>query len=460
MDNIELLKQYKELLDSGVLTQEEFDAKKAEILSAPAKEDKSLAGRLKKSVVGETSQKITKTNETDIGEIKAVEVKEETEEEKAARIAAEEAKKAEEEAKKAEKAAKKAEKKMKIKKTLKKVGIAFIILILVCVLFSCIADSSKEDLSSHMDKTQTGEIHGMTYNAPADWQLSDEASSETKARYIFSKDGENLAMLEVEYVGESDLLGDAAFDDESHPIADDIDDVLTVHNDGSYQDVNADNAVFEVTVYSNEDETKNQSTLLGAVCDSFKVDEYKNPRESKGLKVSYSGDTKAGTTVTQDSEDLEVKQVFDTGVNEGYMVPDWTLKENVKFKAGKTSTITVIVGDEEKSIDVECSTMSESQYKAKCKELNYKNQLRKESNGEYIKIYGQVLQDCGSGYFRISSGGSGYDNVYMVLALGSDIVEDDWVTCYGVTSGIYSYETVMGATQKVPSMIAMYTDRK
>ena len=35
MDKIEALKQYKELLDSGILTQEEFDAKKKQILETP-----------------------------------------------------------------------------------------------------------------------------------------------------------------------------------------------------------------------------------------------------------------------------------------------------------------------------------------------------------------------------------------------------------------------------------------
>ena len=35
MDKIELLKQYKELLDSGILTQEEFDAKKKQVLESP-----------------------------------------------------------------------------------------------------------------------------------------------------------------------------------------------------------------------------------------------------------------------------------------------------------------------------------------------------------------------------------------------------------------------------------------
>ena len=102
--------------------------------------------------------------------------------------------------------------------------------------------------------------------------------------------------------------------------------------------------------------------------------------------------------------------------------------------------------------------MSEAQYKAKCVARDYKSQLRSESYDVYIKIYGQVLQDCGSGYFRISSSG-GYDNVYMVYAPDSDIVEDDWVTVYGVTDGIYTYETVMGATKKIPSIDAKYVDR-
>ena len=32
LDNLKLLKEYKELLDSGIITQEEFEKKKAEIL--------------------------------------------------------------------------------------------------------------------------------------------------------------------------------------------------------------------------------------------------------------------------------------------------------------------------------------------------------------------------------------------------------------------------------------------
>ena len=34
-DNIQLLKEYKYLLDSGIISQEEFDAKKKELLKSP-----------------------------------------------------------------------------------------------------------------------------------------------------------------------------------------------------------------------------------------------------------------------------------------------------------------------------------------------------------------------------------------------------------------------------------------
>ena len=40
MDKFELLKQYKELLDEGIITQEDFDKKKKEILDTTFELDK------------------------------------------------------------------------------------------------------------------------------------------------------------------------------------------------------------------------------------------------------------------------------------------------------------------------------------------------------------------------------------------------------------------------------------
>ena len=177
-------------------------------------------------------------------------------------------------------------------------------------------------------------------------------------------------------------------------------------------------------------------------------------RKPVELDAEYGGSTKAGTKITKD--DITVTVKYDNGDKEE--VTDFKIGKSVKLKAGETSTIKVTYGDLTDELKVECTTLSKEQYKAKCVNRNYKNQLRKESKGQYIKIYGQVLQDCGYGFYRISSSG-GYDDVYMVYAPDSDIVEDDWCTVYGKTAGIYEYETVMGANQKVPEIEAKYVER-
>ena len=179
-------------------------------------------------------------------------------------------------------------------------------------------------------------------------------------------------------------------------------------------------------------------------------------RKPVKLTASYSGATSAGTVIETGSEDVAVEVEYDTGDKEA--VTDWTIDKTIKLKAGETSTAKISANGLTCDLKVECTTLSKEQYKAKCENRNYKNQLREESFDKYIKIYGKVLQDCGAGYYRISSKG-GYDDVYMVYAPDSDIVEDDWCTVYGKTAGIYAYETVMGATQKVPKIIAKYVDR-
>ena len=177
-------------------------------------------------------------------------------------------------------------------------------------------------------------------------------------------------------------------------------------------------------------------------------------RKPVELTAKYNGKTKAGTKITKDDITVTVKYDDDTTEE----VSDFEIDKSPKLKAGETSTVKVTYGDLSDKLSVECTTLSKEQYKAKCVNRNYKNQLRNESFDEFIKIYGQVLQDCGYGYYRISSSG-GYDDVYMVYAPDSDIVEDDWCTVYGKTDGIYEYETVMGANQKVPKINAKYVDR-
>lgn len=79
---------------------------------------------------------------------------------------------------------------------------------------------------------------------------------------------------------------------------------------------------------------------------------------------------------------------------------------------------------------------------------------------EYCKFKGKVLQVMEGTFLnqmRIAVNGN-YDNVLYVTYnprnLDSRILEDDYVTVYGKSTGIYSYKSVLGATISIPSLSA------
>lgn len=91
--------------------------------------------------------------------------------------------------------------------------------------------------------------------------------------------------------------------------------------------------------------------------------------------------------------------------------------------------------------------------------LNYKAFARDPdaNTGKRIKFSGKILQvmeDTFSISFRIATK-SGYDNVVYATYYPSEgykrLLEDDSVTVYGVYTGIYSYESVLGSTISIPS---------
>lgn len=343
-----------------------------------------------------------------------------------------------------------------IKKVAKIAAVVIIGLIVVFVALCCIIVATTPNLNED-ESAKKYSLVGIEYEMPISWEQDNLLSTDYYSRFKKSEDGEVIAIVDVEYKGENDLeTGDAAYEDE-HTANPGIEEVLPQCK-GSYQEVVAGTSVFEVTVYRVEGEVTGEVDFLSKVIDSFDISNYDNPRKSKGIVVEYTGSTKAGVTIDAECDDISATETFDTVLGEGTKELDWTIERPVTLKAGKRSSVTVDTESGSETIKVECTTLSEAQYKEKCVSRNYKNQLRKASYGEYIKIYGKVLQDCGSGYFRISSSG-GYDNVYMVYAPGSDIVEDDWATIYGLTSGIYTYETVMGATKKIPAIAAEYVER-
>ena len=347
--------------------------------------------------------------------------------------------------------------KKKIGSRIIKIGSVCIAVIAIIVVGFAVYNILKPDLYDEKDleSTRKDTIHELTYNVPDTWKKVKKDSDKLAHVYNKKHDGEVVAVMQISYSGEIDLTGDA-----KQKIAAAANTTLTRYSE---EVIYKDNAAFRIRLYCDADKVNGEEEFFEYMKDEIDASAYKNPRkliETKVENISYTGDTEAGTKITADEIDADCVETYDTGVNKGTkkVKPNIKLKEDVVLVAGKTSTVTLIIGESEYTLDVACTTESPEQYKAKCKSIDYKSQLREDNIGSFITISGKVLQDCGGGYFRISSDGD-WDDVYMVYAKDSDMVEEDYVTVYGVTAGIYTYETVMGATQKVPSITAKYVDR-
>lgn len=91
--------------------------------------------------------------------------------------------------------------------------------------------------------------------------------------------------------------------------------------------------------------------------------------------------------------------------------------------------------------------------------IDYKSIARDpdKHKGDLITFKGKIIQVMESGnyaVFRISSSGNYDDVVYCTFTIPdnySRFLEDDRVTVYGVCTGIYTYETIMGGTVTIPS---------
>ena len=79
--------------------------------------------------------------------------------------------------------------------------------------------------------------------------------------------------------------------------------------------------------------------------------------------------------------------------------------------------------------------------------------------GEKCKFRGKVVQVMeGDRIYNIRLAVNGdYDNIIYILAetnvLDQRILEDDYITVYGTSTGIYTYESTLGASISIPSML-------
>lgn len=196
--------------------------------------------------------------------------------------------------------------------------------------------------------------------------------------------------------------------------------------------------------------------------------EIQEPKETATVKkiiAEYYGKTSAGTKLNNYNGDMTVTAIYDDGSEEE--VFDYEVKKPTKLKAGKTSTVLITYGGKKCKLKVKCTTLSKNQYKNKCKAIPYKRLARNPSKyeGKKIKFTGEIVQVMESSYgtsYRINvtkgSFGIWSDTVYVEFEPSSKnrFLEDDIVTFYGTYYGLYTYETVLGASVTIPSVIAKY----
>ena len=576
MDKFEEIKNFKELLDNGIITQEEFDKKKKELLEGKDPSGTNLINGIiggakekseqAKAVAAEKLEELKKKQAEDAEKRKKEEEERKQKEaelqaQKAEqnRLAEEQKKKAAEEkkAKEEEKRKNREEKKEQAKQKRKdffakksvKISIGVICALIIAFIAFCVyvyvtRDTIKDDFS----ETKTYTLHDLEYLVPANWEedtdnvtTADSAALESKGFvrrdkksgdvlggivYQYFGDDQDIDSLINEHVGsdgwEEYALTDApdyvkaykkegkesyefvtfanpdystfityalvlisAYDENtinsilsapkyaSYKNKAQVEDI-TVNYTGSSEDgYTASKKDFEVLIkYAGKDAVKTevfeitpsapvinrgQTTAVKVKCHGLEKDIELKGKQVEKVTAEYIGSKEEGTVIGQGNKDLVVTVKWDDGSEE--VVTDYTMDKEIKLEAGGTGEATITAFGATTKLKVECSTLTEAQFKEKCKTRGYKDLLRKASYAEYTKIYGKVVQDCGKGYYRITSGGSAWDNVYMVTVLSNDtLVEDDWVTCYGVTTGIYTYETVMGASQKVPWLTAKYVE--
>lgn len=79
--------------------------------------------------------------------------------------------------------------------------------------------------------------------------------------------------------------------------------------------------------------------------------------------------------------------------------------------------------------------------------------------GEYVKFSGKVVQVMqGDGYnqYRFAVNDD-YDQMILIEIandlIDSNILEDDYITIEGMSFGIHTYTTVLGAEQTIPAVI-------
>lgn len=214
-------------------------------------------------------------------------------------------------------------------------------------------------------------------------------------------------------------------------------------------------------------------TWKDADCTNPKTCEVCNATEGTSLGhtiESWKVTTKA--TCTEEGEESGICTVCgetDTRAvaKDEHKPSDWKVtvaatKENPGTHVKECKVCGAVIEEEDFTLTAE---EIEKEYKSKCKSISYSNLERNpgEYKDQYITMTGTVFQVCSeaksafyySMYF-VKSGSDLYAVYVDNYGTGSRILEDDRITVWGTVGDLYTYETVRGNSNTIPTIYAEY----
>ena len=205
--------------------------------------------------------------------------------------------------------------------------------------------------------------------------------------------------------------------------------------------------------------------------EKFKIDENQNIEViyNNIPDWSYCGYTTNTTILNLNKENENVKKVSSITFickNDGSEVSR-VVYNNIKNidKDNIVNNFKIYVGDSEITESIE------SGFKNSCVSYKYKEIFRNPDQyvGKRAKITGEVIQvmeekNDGIDYWTLrvdmTKTNLGYEDTIIVVipksSINGRIIEDDTFTFYGVLTEPITYETVLGASQTVPAIVAYY----
>lgn len=170
------------------------------------------------------------------------------------------------------------------------------------------------------------------------------------------------------------------------------------------------------------------------------------------LKEEYKANLEKLEEVKSNEEEVYAKY---TAARENYN----TVKEDYDTVKSEYDKI------QEKLEEIEAEKKRKAEEKAEKEKYNTGityNQLNRNPDdyvGEYVKFSGKVIQvseGLFSDVWRLNVNGNYNQTLYLTvpssLTTNNRVVEDDWVTIYGVSEGIETYTTIFGASVSIPSV--------